>query len=257
MSTLADPRLTKYFFAPSGASGSIVHRVFGTDGDLTAQPNTTVAANYSWVFIADDWTQTGTTQSGNGALNRATMMTLAESHFLQAEAAVRGIITDGATASAAYTAGLTASLTAAKVATADRTTHLVNQGWDPTWTTAQQIEHILNEKYIANYFLNMFESYCDYRRTGYPNPKRPNYAADPASDPSREMLTYYPGGYIRRQIPRIFPYPQADYDINKASVQAAIDIQIQENGVTFTTDSYPFDARVFWDTAPKSITYNY
>jgi hypothetical protein len=243
---LADPRLAKYFFAPSSApSGSLVSTRFGTDGDLTVQPNTTVAGNYSWVYLAADWTSK---QTGNGALDRSVLLTYTESLFLQSEAASRGVITT-TTASAAYTAGITASLTSAKVVAADQVTYLAQTlvTWNAAWTPAQQIENIINQKYIANYFLNFFESYCDYRRTGYPNPKKP--AA--AYDPNAEMLSYYPGGVIRRQIPRIIPYPQGDYDINKANVQAAIDKQ----GVPFTTDKYPFDARIFWDTAPLTITY--
>ncbi len=75
------------------------------------------------------------------------------------------------------------------------------------------------------------------------------------TDPNFEMLSYYPSGIIRRQIPRIIPYPQAEFDLNKVQVQAAVDKQISKNGVTFTNTSYPFDARIFWDTAPKTITY--
>lgn len=243
----ADPRLAQYFFAGPSASpaGKIVSFPFGTDGDLVAQPNTTVAANYSYVFLANDWTSKAT---GNGALDKSVIFTYTEALFLQAEAASRGIITT-TTAQTAYTAGITASLVASKVLAADQTTYLNQTGikWDAAWTADQQIEKIITQKYIANYFRNNFESYCDYRRTGYPNPKKTgaNY------DPNNEMLSYYPAGVIRRQIPRIFPYPQGDYDINKVNVQAAIDKQ----GVPFTTDAYPFDARVFWDTAPLTIVY--
>jgi hypothetical protein len=65
------------------------------------------------------------------------------------------------------------------------------------------------------------------------------------------MLSYYPSGIIRRQIPRIFPYPNEEFTLNQANVQAAVTKQ----GVEFTTSLYPFDARVFWDTAPQAITY--
>ncbi len=242
LTNLTDPRLNKFFFAPAQAPGGALKSMkFGTDGDLVAQPNTTVVGNYSWIFIANDWTSK---VNGNGATDRSRLLTYVESLFLQSEAAARGILTT-TTASAAYTAGITASLTASKVSTADQTTYLTqtNVAWDGAWTLDQQVKAIINQKYIANYFLNHFESYCDYRRTGYPNPKDPSLTV--------EMLSYYPGGIIRRQIPRLFPYPQPDYDINKDNVQAAIDKQ----GVPYTTTNYPFDARVFWDTAPLTITY--
>lgn len=240
-----DPRLTKYWYAPTAAAGAIISIKYGTDGDLATQPNTTVAANYTYVNFAKDWTSK---VNGNGATDKVVIFRYTESLFLQAEAAARGIITS-TTAQAAYTDGINASLTAAKVTPADQVTYLARTdvGWDAAWTPAQQIEKIIGQKYIANYWVNMFESYNDYRRTGYPNPKKTgdNYDTD------AEMLSYYPGGIIRRQIPRIFPYPQPDYDINKVNVQSAIDKQ----GVPFTTDSYPFDARVFWDTAPTTIVY--
>ena len=50
----ADPRLGKFFFAPPAAAGTLKSFVLGTDGDLVAQPNSTQAANYSWVLIAAD-----------------------------------------------------------------------------------------------------------------------------------------------------------------------------------------------------------
>jgi hypothetical protein len=256
---LADPRLQQYFFAgPSAApAGTLVSTKYGTDGDLIAQPNTTVAGNYTFMPLAADWT---TKVTGNGALDRCVIFNYPEALFLQAEAISRGIIAGGnAAAGTAYTAGMTASLTWAKVTPANQTTYLANTGilWDPAWTATEQLEHIINQKWIANYFLNCFESYCDYRRTGYPNPKKAGYAIDAVNDPNFEMLSYYPGGIIRRQIPRRFPYPQSEINLNKVNVQAAIDLEIAKNSVTFTTDSWPFDARVFWDTAPKTIPYNY
>jgi hypothetical protein len=223
---------------------------FGTDGDLVAQPNTTIMGNYSWVFIANDWTSK---VNGSGVTDRSRLFPYTESLFLKAEAAARGIIGAIADAAGYYTAGVTASLTASKVGAAAQTTYLAqtNVAWDAAELLPDQIKRIINQKYIANYFINPFESYCDYRRTGYPNPKHPGTVNDPVNDPNYEMLSVYPGGIIRRQIPRLFPYPQNDYDLNHANVQAAIDKQ----GVPYTATSYPFDARVFWDTAPLTITY--
>jgi hypothetical protein len=259
LNLLADPRLTQYFWAPTGAAGVLIGTKFGTDGDLVAQPNTTKAANYSFLFIAKDYTgPTGNplVNSGNGSLDPSVIFTVSEAWFLQAEAASRGIITT-ITPAVAYTNGVTASLVVSKVAAADRTTYLATADvlWNAGWSATEQIRRIINQKYIANYFLNMYESYADYRRTGYPNPIHPGYVNDPINDPEYEMLSFYPSGIIRRQIPRIMPYPQGEFDINKAAVQAAVDKQIAKYGVTFTNTSYPFDARIFWDTAPKTITY--
>lgn len=262
LAALADPRLHKYFFAPISASpaGTLISRVLGVDGDLNAQPNSTVAANYSWLFIAEDaGVSSKRENTGNGALDRAVIMIASEAYFLRAEAAARGIIEGGMTAKAGYEAGITASMNASKVTADDIETYLtsVNIAWDAAWSQTEQIKRIIDQKYIANYFLNHFESYCDYRRTGYPNPMHPTFLNDPVLDPQREMLSYYPGGVIRRQIPRLFPYPQAEMNVNYDNAMAAIDIQKSKNGVTFETTSYPFDARVFWDTAPKTIVYDY
>ncbi len=261
LTRLADPRLTQYFWAPTGSGTPpvLIATVFGKDGDLVVQPNQTRAGNYSHVFIANDYTgPTGNPlkNSGSGHTDPARLFLASESYFLQAEARVRGILTTGLTADVAYTNGVTASLTESKVAAGAQTTYLASPDvlWDVNWDVNQQLSHILNQKWIANFFLNMFESWCDYRRTGYPNPLHPGFTND-VTDANSEMLTYYPSGIIRRQIPRIIDYPQAEFDLNKAQVQAAVDKQIQKNGVTFTNTSYPFDARVFWDTAPKTITY--
>jgi hypothetical protein len=262
MTILADPRLTKYWYAPSAAAGVLIHTKFGTDGDLVVQPNNTKAANYTWMFIANDYSgpilkNGALVNSGNGNIDPAKLFLLSEAWFLQAEAASRGILTGGVTADVAYTNGITTSLNDSKVAAADQVLYLANTsvGWNTGWTATEQIEHIINQKWIANYFINVFESYCDYRRTGYPNPIHPAFTKTDPSDANYEMLSYYPSGIIRRQIPRIISYPQAEFDINKVAVQAAVDKQIAKYGVAFTNTSYPFDARIFWDTAPKTITY--
>ncbi len=249
LTILADPRLTKYYQPGASAGGALISMKLGTDGDLTVQPNTTIVGNYSWIPIAADATATGSTKAGNGALDRQKMFLLSESKFLQAEAVVRGIITGNA--QTLYEDGIKASMAAAKVTDATAINDYIAQttvAWNTSETEAQKVARIINQKYIANYFLNMFESYNDYRRTGYPNPKRPDGVN---LDPDYEMLSYYPSGIIRRQIPRLYPYPNEEFTLNKENVQAAVALQ----NVPLTTDKYPFDARAFWDTAPTTITY--
>ncbi|HPR13602.1 MAG TPA: SusD/RagB family nutrient-binding outer membrane lipoprotein [Bacteroidales bacterium] len=254
MSSYGDPRLRQYFQPGVSAdpAGALISIKLGTDGDLTVQPNTTVAAGYSWIPIAADGSAAGTTKTGNGALDGQKVFLYTEACFLQAEAVVRGVITGDA--GTLYEDGIIASMDAAKVVNEEPDylvdTYLASSAvlWDDALSTADKVKRIIVQKYISNYFVNMFESYCDYRRTGYPSPKRPD---DITLDPDNEMLSYYPSGIIRRQIPRLFPYPIQEFTLNKENVQAAVDLQ----GVSFTTDSYPFDARVFWDTAPTTITY--
>lgn len=257
LTSYSDPRLRQYFQpGVSAPSGALVSIKLGTDGDLIAQPNTTVAAGYSWIPIAADGSAAGSSKTGNGAADRVKMFTYSEACFLQAEAIARGILTGAVgAAKTAYENGIRASMAAAKVPNADPDFFVdeyvasAKVAWDDALTLNEKVQKIIVQKYIANYFNNTFESYSDYRRTGYPNPKKPNDVAD---DKENEMLSYYPSGIIRRQIPRLFPYPTQEFTLNKVNAQAAVD---RQEGVTFTTDSYPFDARVFWDTAPKDITY--
>jgi hypothetical protein len=273
LNLLADPRLLQYFYAPTGAAGVLIGTPFGTDGDLVAQPNVTKAGNYSFVLIANNYTgPTGSpiVSSGDGSLDPSKIFLLSEAYFLQAEAISRGIIAGGnAAAGTAYTNGIKASLADSKVIAADQTTYLANVdvAWNAGWSAQEQIKRIINQKWIANYFINFVESYNDYRRTGYPNPIHPGYVQDVANDPLYEMLTYYPSGIVKgsnnsRQIPRIMMYPQGEFNINKAAVQAAVDKITAKYTVTFVNTSWPFDARVFWDTAPKNgfaypASYNY
>ena len=253
LSAYGDPRLRQYFQPGVSAqpAGSLISIRLGTDGDLVAQPNTTVAAGYSWIPIANDGSAAGSTKTGNGALDRVKIFTYSEACFLQAEAIARGILATG-DAGVQYVNGIRASMTAAKVPTADADDYLENTAvqWNAGAALEDKVKKIIIQKYIANYFVNMFESYSDYRRTGFPNPKRPD---DVNLDTENEMLSYYPSGIILRQIPRLFPYPIQEFTLNKENALAAVAAQ----GVPFTTDSYPFHARVFWDTAPRTFISTY
>ena len=251
---LTDPRLTNFFFPGASAGGVLKSFVLGTDGDLVAQPNATVEGNYSWILICANAAlgSNGTAATVTGALDKQVLFPLSEAQFLQAEAQMRGVIvgatTSGATVAASYTAAVTTALTVARVTTVNQTAYLAqaNVAWDNAATDAAKLEKLIDQKWIANYFLNHFESWNDYRRTGFPRPK------GGAVNPLYEMLSYYPGGTIRRQIPRLFPYPNEEFTLNKTNAMDAIG---RQTGVAFTTSEYPFDARTFWDNAPKVIVY--
>ena len=109
------------------------------------------------------------------------IITAAESFFMQAEAAVRGLITGDA--KSLFEQGIyesyrylyteeDGSLMAdpmegfQEYLDANPTSYLVN--FDLAASTEQKLEAILTQKYIALNFVNSDQSWNDYRRTGYP-----------------------------------------------------------------------------------------
>ena len=109
------------------------------------------------------------------------VITAAESYFLQAEAAVRGIITDDA--KTLFNNGILASFTYLYTLPdqtlsgdpssdfadylANNNNYLVN--FDLATTLDQKIEAIITQKYIALNMVNSDQAWNDYRRTHYPS----------------------------------------------------------------------------------------
>jgi hypothetical protein len=110
------------------------------------------------------------------------LITAAESYFLQAEAAVRGILL-GADAKELFENGIRASFEylymlpdgsiagdpdgdAAKYIANNSTSYLVN--FDLASSEDQKIEAIITQKYIALNMVNSDQAWNDYRRTHYP-----------------------------------------------------------------------------------------
>ena len=136
------------------------------------------------------------------------MLTYAEYCFIRAEAALRGA---PGVAQTWYQAGITASLTDAGVAAADITTYIAARS-TLAGTAVQQMQQVIEEKYVASYGVNM-EPWTDYRRTGYPVLTPPSNAAVPGA-----------------AVPRSLFYPQSEIDLNPNAKQKA-----------------NMDAKVFWD----------
>lgn len=119
------------------------------------------------------------------------MLTFAEYNFIRAEASLR--FASPGSAQAFFQAGITASMQDAGVAPADITAYLTSYG-TLSGTTAQQLQQIIEEKYIANYGVAL-EPYNDWRRTGYP-------ALAPVA------------GAVTTPIPTIFYYPLSEVNSN-------------------------------------------
>jgi len=136
------------------------------------------------------------------------MLTFAEYNFIRAEAALR--FASAGSAQTFFTAGITASMESAGVSAGDIATYLAANG-TLSGSTAQQLQRIIEEKYVANYGVSL-EPYNDYRRTGYP------------------VLSPSPTAIISGGIPTIFYYPESETTSNP---------NITQRGGIFD--------KVFWD----------
>lgn len=135
------------------------------------------------------------------------MLTYAEYCFIRAEAALMGV---PGSAQTWFTNGITASMQDAGVSAANITTYLAANG-TLTGTNAQQLQQIIEEKYVALFGVSM-EPWTDFRRTGYPTLTAPSNA-------------------VYNQVPRSLFYPQSEIDINPNAPKQKADLQV----------------KVFWD----------
>jgi hypothetical protein len=188
MNASSDPRRATYFTDYPTGSGLYVGSASGDDP----------SSNYSLL---------GTYLEGTSGEAPVRMLTFAEYNFIRAEAA----LTLGSTgdAQAFFQAGITASMKDAGVSTTDATTYIAAHG-TLAGTTANKLEQIINEKYLASFGIAV-EQWSDWRRTGYPT----------ISIVKNAVTTY---------IPRSLYYPETETDLNPNSKQ--------KTGM---------DVRVFWD----------
>jgi Starch-binding associating with outer membrane len=125
------------------------------------------------------------------------MLTFAEYNFIRAEAALR--FASPGSAQTFFTDGITASMQAAGVSAPDIATYLAANG-TLSGTPAQQLQRIIEEKYVANYGVSL-EPFNDYRRTGYP------------------VLSPSPTSILAGGIPSIYYYPQSEVNSNPNTSQ--------------------------------------
>ena len=190
-----DPRLPIY--ANTTSSGQYIGLIYGTtEEQLTSYSigNRTNPGNIS---------QIGTAYSSQNAPTAWT--TYAQVLFTQAEAAHLGWIGGGdATALNFYIQGITASLQQNNIATGVITAYLAQPS--VMYNANSAVAQINTQKWIANYMGNGWESWAEYRRTGYPQ----------LMDPVPTSFT------PDRRIPRRQQYPQTEHDLNLENYNAAI-----------------------------------
>lgn len=210
MNGKSDPRRPFYFTAFPFASSPATYKGV-VPGDA---PSVNFSRMHSYLRGAASGTPVANAQGGLTTQYTYTgtapirMLTYAEYCFIRAEAALRGA---PGVAQTWYQAGITASMTDAGVAAADIATYIAARG-TLDGTAAQQMQKVIEEKYVASFGVNM-EPWTDYRRTGYPALTPPSNAAVPGA-----------------AVPRSLFYPQSEIDLNPNAKQKA-----------------NMDAKVFWD----------
>ena len=150
LTTSNDPRKLRLFRASSG---------------------TTITGNYFGALSISATCSTlgpGLLQAYN---QKAPLMTDVESLFLQAEAVARGFVTGND--SNLYKAAVTRSIIYEGGTPAAAATYLkqpiANVHYDASTPAAIKVKQIITQKWIASEGLNVYPTWTDYRRTGYPN----------------------------------------------------------------------------------------
>ena len=157
--------------------------------------------------------------------------TYAEVELMLAEAAHRGWIAGDAAAH--YERGVRAAMTylllygpGGAIPDSEIDAYLAANPFDP----ARALEQV-NEQYWAATFLNEYEAWANWRRSGYPE-------LTPVD---------YPGNATGGVIPRRLRYPGGEAVVNRANFEAALSRQ----GVSLDPqDPSSFTARVWWDAEP-------
>src|SRR5450432_358025 len=196
-----DPRL-KFIYGPSGFN-TYVGNVLGSQSNIPGE---------------------GTSTPGPGLLvgpdQNAIIISKAESHFLQAEAIVRGYLTGDAKGE--FEKGVQASFDYLGAGSA--ATYLASGNPNTTWTaavgTAGQIALIIRQKWIAEDGILPFEAYADFRRLGLPG------------DIPVSISPYISAGHTN--VPVRYLYPVSEYTTNTVNVNA-------EGNIDYSTN------RVFWN----------
>lgn len=167
------------------------------------------------------------------------IITSAESYFLQAEAVVRGILTGNA--QTLFENGILASYTylyslpngtISGNPSSDFTTYksdnsssfLVN--WSLATTTAQKIEAIITQKYIAMNMVNSDVAWNDYRRTKYPT-----LVNTPGATGVQTFASTQSKSTRADHLPTRILYPSSEGAYNSSNVPKGID---------------PFSSLIFW-----------
>lgn len=213
-----DPRLKVYASLPNGNANPAEQKGLPNGYDLASiKP---IIENFDLSSYSNF--NTKTILAGNAP---TIFMSSAESQLLQAEAILKGWATGNA--EEVYKSAVASSMREQAVygnggnITEDEISAYLSQDLFNKATTVNEKLELLGKEYWVATFINGYESYANWRRTGYPKIKPTNYTGAPNSG----------------RIPRRFVYPVREYTINKVNVEKAIQQQGADN----------LNTRIWWD----------
>ena len=200
MKALSDPRVSLYFKPIAendhGLRGQYFGNAPGNDvGDTGESRYSRVGSAYASVK------------------SPVVLMSAAEVNFLKAEVYYRA--SNAASAQAAYQAAITQDFAALGLSSSSAAAYLANANVAYNGT----LQRIMEQKWITM-FQASYESWVDWRRTGYP-------ALTPAANNATSNV-----------IPRNLPYPEVEINSNRANLVAGPGIPIPYIGLS---------NRVWWD----------
>jgi hypothetical protein len=177
-----------------GAGGALVISPNAFVGVSAAAPPASPNSNYSRIhtFLRGAVTAGAAPPFTYSGAAPQRMISFAEYNFIRAEAALRGA---PGVAQTFFTAGITASMQEAGVPAAQIADYLAVNG-TLSGSTAQQIQQVIEEKYIASFGVSV-EPWSDWRRTGFPTLTIPTNAISTVT-----------------AVPRSLFYPQSEIDLN-------------------------------------------
>ena len=158
---------------------------------------------------------------------RFTLMNAAETYFLRAEAALKGITSEDA--QALYIQGIGLSLDNFGVGATDKANYLASSAAVLTGTNDEKLEKIIVQKWLGNY-AQFEEAYAELRRTGYPR-----------------IWTGSAPSSTNGEIPRRLQYPLSEYNSNGVKIAEAA-------GRLSNGDSYT--SKIWWDANPDVPKYH-
>jgi len=195
------------------AAGSAV--VGNYDGDPQAASNSTTAGLGTGIL--------------KGASQDQLIISDFESLFLQAEATQKGLITGGSTAAALVRTAVEQNYIYLGDSAGDADTYLdSNTGNKLVDVNTGGLQAIMTQKWAADNGINWYESYIDFRRTGYPAEDGVNFGVTHAPNPIKHNGV--------PTIPYRFLYPQSEINSNGKNVPSLPAAQYTP---------------IFWDTLDK------